>query len=287
MSKTSLQQTHRTGDAPSRREHPFLAVDHCEKIFRQEGQLKLKRIYDSNTRYMMYLHKGAGSYTSPAGKSTMMEGSLFVGNRNAFARGSFAIDKPSLLYVAYISGYGLEEQLRRIRLDQAQIISVGDKEKVAGLYDSILLEHKNRKLYWADNVTAHMLELFADIGHSISAQKGMGDSAIQNDIHFVLRLMSLEYNQWHDVGYYAGKANLSVYRFIHKFKEATGMTPIEHITHLRVQNAKSLMETTSLKICEVANIVGYENPLYFSRVFKKVTGFSPSKYCLGLSFYPS
>lgn len=43
-------------------------------------------------------------------------------------------------------------------------------------------------------------------------------------------------------------------------------------------NAQSLLENTEYNIGEIAEIVGYDNPLYFSRVFKKEYGVSPAQY---------
>ena len=47
---------------------------------------------------------------------------------------------------------------------------------------------------------------------------------------------------------------------------------------LRMVNAQSLLENTEYNIGEIAEIVGYDNPLYFSRVFKKEYGVSPAQY---------
>jgi transcriptional regulator GlxA family with amidase domain len=46
----------------------------------------------------------------------------------------------------------------------------------------------------------------------------------------------------------------------------------------RVRNAQVLLETTDGTVAEIAAIVGYEDPLYFSRVFRKARGLSPMKY---------
>ena len=56
------------------------------------------------------------------------------------------------------------------------------------------------------------------------------------------------------------------------------MTPLQYILSLRISNAQSLLETTKYNVTEIASIVGYENPLYFSRIFKKQVGLSPSEY---------
>ena len=56
------------------------------------------------------------------------------------------------------------------------------------------------------------------------------------------------------------------------------MSPAQYILSLRMVNAQSLLERTTYNIKEISEIVGYENPLYFSRVFKKEMGKSPAQY---------
>ncbi len=62
------------------------------------------------------------------------------------------------------------------------------------------------------------------------------------------------------------------------FKRETNMTITEYITGIRMMKAKELLMTTDLKVQEIAELVGYENPHYFSTVFKKQTGVHPMKY---------
>ena len=71
---------------------------------------------------------------------------------------------------------------------------------------------------------------------------------------------------------------MSVSWFIRNFREYTGSTPTQYILSLRISNAQSLLENTSCNITEIAEIVGYDNPLYFSRLFKKQSGMSPSAF---------
>ena len=66
--------------------------------------------------------------------------------------------------------------------------------------------------------------------------------------------------------------------FIRNFKLYTGSTPLNYILNIRISNAQSLLENTKYNITEIASITGYDNPLYFSRLFKKQTGLSPSEY---------
>jgi AraC-like DNA-binding protein len=57
-----------------------------------------------------------------------------------------------------------------------------------------------------------------------------------------------------------------------------GTTPAQYIMSIRLSNAQSLLESTAYNVTEISKIVGYDNPLYFSRIFKKEKGISPLQY---------
>lgn len=62
------------------------------------------------------------------------------------------------------------------------------------------------------------------------------------------------------------------------FKEQTKLTFIDYVTTYRIERAKELLNNTNLSLKEIAYEVGYKNPNYFSRVFKKIAKCSPKKY---------
>ncbi|WP_184542976.1 AraC family transcriptional regulator [Mucilaginibacter sp. FT3.2] len=76
----------------------------------------------------------------------------------------------------------------------------------------------------------------------------------------------------------AGKHNLSVSHFSNLFRKATGMPPIDYFIHLKMQKACQLLYANGDKIKAVAAHLGYEDPYYFSRIFKKYIGSSPEQY---------
>ena len=62
------------------------------------------------------------------------------------------------------------------------------------------------------------------------------------------------------------------------FKTNTGKTFIEQLTNIRMDKAKDMLKSTSLRNYEVAEKVGYHDSRYFSQIFKKKVGVSPSEY---------
>lgn len=63
-----------------------------------------------------------------------------------------------------------------------------------------------------------------------------------------------------------------------RFKVATGLSLIEYLQNLRVEEAKRLLEAEQLPVDEISLTVGYEDPSFFRRLFKRRTGLTPSQY---------
>lgn len=76
----------------------------------------------------------------------------------------------------------------------------------------------------------------------------------------------------------AREAGLSAGHFSHIFRKWTGHSPMEHLIKIRIQKAKELLEDIHLTIKEVSNSSGFQHSSYFSKIFTRFTGVSPSQY---------
>jgi transcriptional regulator GlxA family with amidase domain len=85
-------------------------------------------------------------------------------------------------------------------------------------------------------------------------------------------------NQSLPVARLASLANMSPSHYTALFKRRTGCAPIDYFIRLRMRHARDLLMATSLNVKEVAAVLGYEDPFYFSRVFKSVNQVAPSDY---------
>ena len=74
------------------------------------------------------------------------------------------------------------------------------------------------------------------------------------------------------------RSGLSTRTFSRRFRAATGLSPIEFVQAIRVEEAKQILETDALSIEEIGASVGYEDPASFRRLFKRNVGQSPAAY---------
>jgi len=83
-----------------------------------------------------------------------------------------------------------------------------------------------------------------------------------------------------DLSQLAEITGVSQFHLVRIFKEKYGYPPIRFMQKLRIEKAKELLrqEPDSRKIYEIAELSGFKDPLYFSKVFSKWTGMSPEKF---------
>ncbi|PTY03873.1 hypothetical protein DB347_21755 [Opitutaceae bacterium EW11] len=76
----------------------------------------------------------------------------------------------------------------------------------------------------------------------------------------------------------ATTAGLSVPHFSLLFRQQTGYAPIDFVIRQRIRAACRLLDTTPQSVTQIATEVGFSDPYYFSRAFRRVMGHSPSDY---------
>jgi transcriptional regulator GlxA family with amidase domain len=68
--------------------------------------------------------------------------------------------------------------------------------------------------------------------------------------------------------------------FIRRFVNATGMSPLDYVHALRLEEAKQILETEDLSIEAIAEQVGYQDTSFFGRLFRRKVGLTPAQYRL-------
>jgi transcriptional regulator GlxA family with amidase domain len=110
-----------------------------------------------------------------------------------------------------------------------------------------------------------------------TAKNENGSEDVQK-IERSIAYMTQHLNQPVRVAELAAQANVSPSHYFALFKRKTGRAPIDYFTGLRMQRARTLLDSTTASVKEIAVDLGYKDPFYFSRVFKSVNLAAPTRY---------
>ena len=134
------------------------------------------------------------------------------------------------------------------------------------------------KEHYAEILEMHLREIFVMIHRHLQSATKVSSSQIAEDIDAATLYFNEHYNEDINIEEDAQNHNMSTSWFIRNFKQHTRFTPLQYILSVRIYNAEALLKSNLYNVTEVARIVGYDNPLYFSRTFKKLKGISPTEY---------
>lgn len=103
-------------------------------------------------------------------------------------------------------------------------------------------------------------------------------SETEKTVRFEADYINKHYTEEIDFDGMAARCNLSRSRFTHVFSGIFGVPPTQYQQNLRIEQAGELLRFSELTVAEIAQRCGFRDPLYFSRVFRKATGVSPTEY---------
>ena len=240
--------------------------------------LKINRPAGRVDFQLIYLIKGRGYYNFGDGPKEVGKGNLIVYKPGQPQLYEYFFRDETELYWLHFSGSQAHEWIKRLKFNARYVYPIGIRGDCIDLFKKITYEIQNKRTYFEYVSSAYLQELFLIFARRLENLESDGRNLMSDAMRAVIMYMYENYNKNITVSTLASQCNLSMFRFIHKFKEATGMTPIEYLTKIRIDEARYLLSNSNLNISEIASIVGYDDPLYFSRVFKKVTGVSPRYY---------
>lgn len=153
-------------------------------------------------------------------------------------------------------------------------MQLNDKDNIIELLEKVLLLKKEGTLkssYQAEELLDEVLELvFADCLHS----------SIRTNQQLIKEVVSYIHNSYDKditlkvLADYSGKKEEQLSYLFYKYMK---IRPINYLIKYRLEQAIKLLKEEDYTVQEIASLVGYSDPLYFSRLFKKHVGYSPSQ----------
>ena len=180
------------------------------------------------------------------------------------------------VYWMHFTGSDVEQALKQHGLWDKQSFYVGGADLFPALFENIIRELQVARPLCRQLLSNYLAQIFLLL-HRQLLENPTPSRTVEREIWDAINHFQKHYDQPIVVADYAQAHNMSSAWFIHEFKRRTGMPPMRYILLLRLNNAQALLTETNYPVSEIATIVGFSDPLYFSRLFKRHFGISPTQ----------
>jgi len=183
------------------------------------------------------------------------------------------------VYWVHFTGGNVTNILRSYGLtDDKRVFYCGSSLDYQNLFRTMINELQMRKENYAEMLEMYLRQIFIMLQRYFLNTLKTNNARVVEEIDKATLFFNEHYSEDINIDEYAQNNHVSVSWFIRNFKQCTGFTPMQYILSKRIYNAEILLRDPSYNVTEISRIVGYDNPLYFSRIFKKIKGLSPSEY---------
>ncbi len=189
----------------------------------------------------------------------------------------YATDKPETYWVHFTgSDVGLLLNYYQIPRNE-NIFFTGTSPDYQWFFRQMIQELQLQRVNFEDLLNMNLRHIFLIINRYLQEGSDVGTEML-DEVERATHYFNENYNQQIIIEEYARERAMTANWFIQSFRKITKFTPMQYILSLRMINAMNLIETTNYNITQIAAAVGYDNSMYFSRIFKKHTGMTPTEY---------
>lgn len=241
---------------------------------------------------LIYCIEGAGSVSLEGEQFDVVAGDILLVPQGVWHRYEASPNVPWTIYWVHFHGEQASDFVQHLQGERAGrrvvLKSVGVQAQVTAEFEALLAAQNSRQDLGAHLFAANQLRQILTHIAILSPAVAVSAGRSHCDLEQIHALMQAHLHEQLDLDTLAASVNLSKFHLVKRYKELTGTTPINRFLQLKIERACHLLDSTNISIKEVAYAVGYDDAYYFSRLFRKQLGVSPTHYRLtrteGFSF---
>jgi len=187
-------------------------------------------------------------------------------------------------YFAHFSGYRIQEILDSCQLEPHKIYTLKESQvtQISQEFEAIFREFILRQPGYKELTAAMFTEILIHQGRFVQENTPeLQQAHLRSQLAKTAVYIHNHFTEDISVAQLAATEHMSERWYRSLFREAFGTSPSSYITDLRMAYARKLLRESNLSIAQVAQSCGYEDSLYFSRLFRKKTGIPPLAYRKG------
>ena len=255
----------------------FLEVNSCGRQHLNDHDWNTLRPKGRIDYHILYIVRGCCYVEFDGTEYTVGAGHLILFLPLERQKYRFLQQDDSVSCYIHFSGTECAKLLEQFGFCSQHIFHVGTQHNLEKIIVEMENEYVLQHPFSRESCGAYLLQFLSAAGRLLRYQQDNVNLKSRKNIEEVCKYMYWNYNENHPIVYYAQMCHLSESRFSHAFKECTGCTPKEYLLARKMHAAKRLIEDTDMSLSAIAELIGFEDSSYFSRIFKKVMG-NPPKY---------
>jgi len=175
--------------------------------------------------------------------------------------------------------YVLPIMNKRVGFQNIYRANIPWQQRVIELLMNIHEVYRLAKLSYELRIKAMLMEVWQlCFENSVNVQNGVVADRSVEDMKKVFAYINKEYASQISLEDMASQINMSRGYFCRRFSEIMHMTPFEYLMQVRIENSSRMLREGKLAVGEIALECGFNSFSYFSKTFKRFTGYTPSKY---------
>ena len=228
---------------------------------------------------LVYINAGEGHFILDGHEVIVPAGNMVLYQPKQEQHYYFLGKDQSQYWFVHFTGRQVKSILKHYEIPlDGYILHTGISYEYEDLFKRMRDELLECAFCYEENLTYLLRELLILMNRRMNQDIPKVKGFVQDEIDHARDYFKDHYNEEISIEQYAASRNMSTSWFSKCFRDIVGVSPMKYILDQRIRNAQILLETSDFTITEIAHTLGYENPMYFSRVFHKAKGQSPSKY---------
>lgn len=248
-----------------------ILIPNCAGMINWQGEISPWSRHDY---YLLYLVKGEMEILSCKPTERMKEGNFICFYPETKYEYKTLNGEVEYLFV-HFSGHSAAQIVESCGIKNSKVYNAGVLKDVKETFRELFFDFSRQDYLFPLRSSSNLLKILTRFSEKIDAS---GETLVSKKLRRSIDYIHENYNKDICIPKLAELEHLSASRYYSLFKENTGFSPSEYIIVLRIKRACTLIREEYMTVKEIAAEVGYHDPFYFSRLFKKHMGVSPSEY---------
>lgn len=224
--------------------------------------------------HILYLTSGYIDAEIGTQKVRINSGQCAVWNPGVRQMYSYTVEGGTSTFYLHFTGAAVEEAMHFIAPASPPVFTISEQTS----FECLLRQIQQVHLVKANNYILEENALLMQIISAVAKSSNSAPPPIRKDILCAMEYIKTHLSEDFSVEQFAASVNLSSSRFSHLFTKTVGISPYQYLTRLRLERAQAYLQDSTMSITEISDTIGFSDPLYFSRIFRKTYGLSPKAY---------